>query len=365
MAADTDSIRLDIVLQRPGFQLALDVMLPGAGIIGLWGRSGAGKTSVLRALAGLEPGARGLISIKGEPWQDDARGIFVPTHQRPLGYVMQQAHLFPHLSVRGNLEYGQSRIPPAARWMAFEQAVGLLELGHLLARRPATLSGGERQRVAMGRALLTSPRVLLMDEPLSALDVAHKAEILPYLERLHRELDLPMLYVSHVPDELARLCDHLVLLAAGRVLAQGPLHTMLARLDLPLGQAEDAGVVLEATIDGHEPSDRLTRLTFAGGTLLVAQRPETVGTAIRCRVHARDVSLTLRQPVDTSILNIMGARVVELADAGCSAHVMVRLDVSGIPLLARITRRSMNRLSLRPGLEVWAQIKTVALLDQI
>lgn len=346
----------------PGFVLDVDLHLPGRGVTALFGHSGSGKTTCLRCVAGLERAESGLLEINGECWQDSARGLFVPTHKRPLGYVFQEASLFAHLSVRRNLEFGMKRIAAASRRVAWEQAVELLGIGHLLERLPARLSGGERQRVGIARALLTSPRLLLMDEPLAALDLKRKNEILPYLERLHDELDIPVLYVSHAPDEVARLADHVVLLDQGRVVAQGGLQETLARLDLPTAFSEDAGVVIQSVVAAHDDAYHLTRLDFPGGHVLVARRPEPVGHALRFRVHARDVSLALEHAEGSSITNILAATVQEVAAADTPAHVLVRLAADGTPLLARITRRSCDLLGIRPGKRLWAQIKAVALL---
>jgi len=240
--------------------------------------------------------------------------------------------------------------------------VELLGIAHLLERMPDRLSGGERQRVGIARALLTSPRLLLMDEPLAALDLKRKNEILPYLERLHDELDIPVLYVSHSPDEVARLADHVVLLEQGRAIAQGEMRETLARLDLPTAFSEDAGVVVEAEVAGHDAHYHLTRLTFPGGEVLVSQRPEAPGQRLRFRVHARDVSLALQRAEGSSITNLLPARVAAVVAADTPAHVLVRLDAGGTPLLARITRRSADQLAIAPGQQLWAQIKTVALL---
>lgn len=360
-----DGIHARFAIAYPGFSLDVELQLPGRGVSALFGHSGSGKTTCLRAIAGLERPPGGLLRVNGEVWQDDSQGIFLPTHRRPLGYVFQEASLFPHLSVRRNLEFGMKRVGDvgnaggAARW---EQAVELLGIEPLLERHPDRLSGGERQRVAIARALLTQPRLLLLDEPLAALDGKRKAEILPYLERLHDELDIPMLYVSHAPDEVARLADHLVLLDNGRVAASGPLQQTLARLDLPPAFADDAGVVLHTEVGAHEDADHLTRLDFAGGAIYVSRRPEALGSPLRCRVHARDVSLTLEKQSGSSILNIIAATVVDFAATDSPAQVLVRLDAAGTPLLARITRRSKEQLGLQPGKALWAQIKAVALL---
>jgi molybdate transport system ATP-binding protein len=346
---------------RGGFSVDAEFAAPARGITALFGASGSGKTTVLRCLAGLTRAAEGHVSLDGECWQDEARGCFVPPHERALGYVFQEASLFPHLSVRRNLEYGWKRVPAAQRRVAFDQAVELLGLATLLARSPSNLSGGERQRVAMARALVTSPRLLLMDEPLASLDLRSKAEILPYLERLHEELAIPMIYVSHSPDEVARLADSLVLMENGRVIASGALPETLARLDLPLAHGDEACAVVEAVVAGHDDTFHLTRLAFAGGHIEVAAAQRAVGERVRVRVHARDVSLALERPQHTSILNVFPATVVEIAEEG-PAQLMVRLDLAGTALLARVTRKSGATLVLRPGQSLYAQVKSVALL---
>ena len=354
-------IRAKFRVDRNNFKLDVDLSLPGRGITALFGHSGSGKTTCLRAMAGLERTTDGYFALGNEVWQDEAQNRFVPPHQRALGVVFQEASLFPHLSVRGNMSFGEKRAPLSERRFALPQVAELLGINHLLERPTTELSGGERQRVAIARALLTAPKILLMDEPLAALDLKRKLEILPYLERLHRELAIPIIYVSHAPDEVARLADHLVLLDQGQVVASGPLNVVLSRIDLPAAFADDAGVVIEASIAAHEVDD-LTRLEFTGGSILVTRRPEPLGTWLRCRIHARDVSLALIPPTQTSILNCVSAVVVDLAPTETPGHVLVRLDVAGEPLLARITQRSAHKLDIRPGLALKAQIKAVALL---
>ena len=349
-------------LDRGDFSLDIDLILPGRGITALFGPSGSGKTTCLRAMAGLERAPGGLFTIDGEVWQDEQRGVFVPTHRRALGYVFQEASLFAHLSVRRNMEFGQKRVATADQYFDLASVADLLGIAGLLERMPASLSGGERQRVAIARALLAAPRLLLMDEPLAALDQKRKQEILPYLERLHDELAIPVIYVSHSPDEVARLADHLVLLEGGRALASGPLPELLARLDLPTAFAEDAGAVIDATVGQHDERYHLMRLDFGGGAIFVPQREIAIGKRLRLQVHARDVSLALAAHEDSSILNRVAATVVEMVDAAHPAHVLVRLDAGGTALLARITRRSRDQLGLVPGKPVWAQIKAVALL---
>jgi molybdate transport system ATP-binding protein len=285
----------------------------------------------------------------------------VPVHQRALGYVFQDANLFAHLSVAQNLAFGLTRVAPVQRRVSLDQAVALLGIGHLLERQCNALSGGERQRVAIARALATSPRILLLDEPLAALDAKRKAEILPYLEKLHSELDIPVLYVSHALDEVARLADHLVLLEAGQVLASGPTTEMLTRLDLPLAHGDSAGAVLTATVLSQDPGDHLTCAQFSGGLLSVPMQAAAIGESLRIRVQARDVSLTLEKHSGTSVLNILSATVIALSPDS-PGQVMVALDVAGCPLLARITSRSAHALGLAPGLALYAQIKGVAIL---
>ncbi|MBL3590483.1 MAG: molybdenum ABC transporter ATP-binding protein [gamma proteobacterium endosymbiont of Lamellibrachia anaximandri] len=353
------TIEARFLIERGDFTLDADFIVPAQGISAIFGASGCGKTTLLRAIAGLEQPARGYLKIAGEVWQDGER--FLPPHQRPLGYVFQEASLFPHLSVLGNLKYGYKRLPPEARRVDFDQAVTLLGIDPLLARRPQGLSGGERQRVAIARALLTSPRLLLMDEPLAALDRQSKREILPFLERLHEELSIPVLYVSHAPDEVARLADQLVLLEQGRVRASGPIGEMLTRVDLPLAHGDEAEAVVEARVAEHDDTFHLTHLEFPGGRFTVARKDLPLGQPVRLRLLARDVSLSLERQEGTSILNIFPAKVETLADEN-PAQLMVRLDAGGVPILSRITRKSATILALEPGKSVYVQVKTVALL---
>jgi len=354
-------ISLACRIDRGAFNLDVDLALPGRGVTALFGHSGSGKTTLLRVLAGLERVAGARVALGNEVWQDDARKVFVPTHERGIGYVFQEASLFPHLSVRANLEFGRKRLKPAEHRFDLLAVAELLGIERLLDASPATLSGGERQRAAIARTLLASPRLLLMDEPLAALDMRRKLEILPYLERLHDELALPVVYVSHAADEVARLADHLVVLEEGRVLASGPLAATLARLDLAANFQDDAGVMIETTLQAHD-DDGLSHLAFAGGVLLVVQRNAAVGTRVRCRIHARDVSLALERPRGSSITNILPARVDAVGPSGTPGQVLVRLLVGDTALLARITERSRRELAIAPGSAVWAQVKAVALL---
>ena len=346
-------------LDWPGFSLDVDLTLPGRGVTALFGHSGSGKTTLLRCIAGLERAPRGRLAIDGEVWQDTGR--WVPTHQRPIGYVFQEASLFAHLTVMGNLRYGLRRILGTQR-VSMDHAIALLGIGHLLARKPDRLSGGERQRVGIARALAVSPRLLLMDEPLAALDLKRKQEILPYLERLHDELDIPVLYVSHSPDEVARLADHLVAMEGGRVLASGPLADTLARLDLPIRLGEDAGAVLDATVGEVDKDWHLVRVDFAGGSLWARDQGLTVGRRVRVRVLARDVSLA-NEPGTSSIQNVLRGQVDAIGDDEHPGLALVRVRVGQTMLLARLTKRAVAALGLAVDRGVWVQIKSVALME--
>lgn len=346
--------------QRGNFHLGVDLQLPGRGITALFGPSGCGKTTLLRCISGLDR-ARGTLIVNGETWQDKQR--FLPVHQRPLAYVFQEASLFPHLCVRRNLEYGYRRVPAAKRKVGFEQAVEWLGLASFLNRMPSGLSGGERQRVTIARALLTSPRLLLMDEPLSALDQRSKSEILPYLEQLHDSLSIPVLYVTHSADELARLADHVVLLDKGQAVASGPLAETMARLDLPLPREEEAGVVLEATVTTVDRRWHLAQAEFPGGSLWVRDHDFDIGRRIRVRVLAKDVSIALERHDGLSILNLLPATVTDIVDNGHPAAALVRTLVGPTPILSRVTACSAHALALTPGKQVWLQIKSVAVLE--
>ncbi|MHC8326734.1 molybdenum ABC transporter ATP-binding protein [Pseudomonas sp. LB1P83] len=357
-------IHTRLKLRYSGFALEVDLQLPGRGVTALYGHSGSGKTTCLRCIAGLEQAEQGFIQVNDEVWQDSDRKIFVPPHKRALGYVFQEASLFPHLSVLANLEFGLKRIPKLQRRVDMAHATELLGIGHLLDRHPQHLSGGERQRIGIARALLTSPKLLLMDEPLAALDSQRKNEILPYLQRLHDELDIPVLYVSHSQDEVARLADHIVLLSDGKALASGPVGETLARLDLPLALGDDAGVVIEGQVSAYDPHYQLLTLQLPGTDLSirVAHAPMSQGQALRCKVQARDVSLSLQGDGQSSILNRLPVTVISEIGADNAAHVLIRLNAAGTPLLARITRYSRDQLGVHPGQQLWAQIKAVAVL---
>ncbi len=340
------------------FRLDVDLRLPARGVTAIFGPSGCGKTSLLRCIAGLQRADEGRLQVGGEVWQDEHH--FLPPHKRPLGFVFQEASLLAHLNARGNLRYAMKRSgAPAAK---LEEVVELLHIGDILRRYPAQLSGGERQRIAIARALLIEPQLLLMDEPLAALDRARKQEILPYLERLKAELAIPVLYVSHVLDEVARLADHLVLMEAGKALAAGPLGELLARLDAPLHLGDDTGVVVEARVAEADSRWHLLRLDFAGGELWLRDQCAAVGDRVRVRILARDISLALVAHGDTSILNVLPGIVDELAPEADEASMLVKLKIGASTFVARVTRRSADALGLAPGRAVWAQIKSVAIV---
>jgi molybdate transport system ATP-binding protein len=353
-------IEARLALRYPGFDLEVDLRLPAGGVSALFGPSGSGKTSCLRCLAGLEAGCVGRVVVAGEVWQDSARGLFVPPHRRPFGFVFQDARLFPHLTVHGNLRYAMRRAegPEPVR---LDEVVQLLDIADLMGRDTDRLSGGERQRCAIARALLTRPRLLLLDEPLASLDEARKAELLPYLERLRDALSIPMVYVSHSMREVTRLADHLVLLDRGREQASGPITEITTRADLPFSDDDEAGAVLLARCVEHDAEFALTRVQFDGGTLWLPRVQCEVGRPLRVRVAATDVSVVLEPPRATSILNVLAATVRERHDDE-RGRSLVQLDVGTVRLLARLTRRSATLLGLEPGRAVYAQIKGAAVL---
>ncbi|MBS1188161.1 MAG: modC [Burkholderiaceae bacterium] len=354
------SIEACFKLAYPGFSLDVDLTLPSSGITALFGQSGSGKTSLLRAIAGLERVAGGRLVVDGDVWQDD--GIFLPTHRRPIGYVFQEASLFAHLNVLDNLRYGMKRITGEQQFN-LDKAIGLLGIEHLLDRRPERLSGGERSRVSIARALAVNASLLLMDEPLAALDLRRKREIMPYLERLREELDIPIIYVSHASDEVARLADHIVALDKGRVLASGPLVETLARLDLPIRLGEEVGAILDAVVGEIDEKWHLMRVDFPGGGLWTRSLGLPPGRRVRVHVLARDVSLARQRPEQISIQNVMRGQVDEIVGDDHPGLALVRIRVGDSILLSRLTRRAADNLGIARGEDVWVQIKSVALME--
>ena len=353
---------IDLAIRQTLGAFTLDIAFTAEerGVTALFGRSGSGKTSVINAIAGLTRPDSGHIRIGDTVFFDSARRIDVPVEKRRIGYVFQDARLFPHMTVRSNLEFGLRRVPAADRRIAFGPVVELLGLGHLLDRRPRGLSGGEKQRVAFGRALLAQPRLLLMDEPMASLDAARKAEIMPYIERLRDEMNIPIVMVSHALDEVVRLATTMVLIGEGRVRAVGPVGTVMGRLDLSaVTGAQDAGAVLDLTVERHIPDDGLTVLAFDGGHLTVPRVERAPGASVRLHIHARDVIVALQQPVGVSVRNALAATVVEVAGSGPSS-ADVRLAVGRSFLIARITRAAVRELDLTPGRPVVALVKGIA-----
>ena len=332
-----------------------------ANVTALFGRSGAGKTSLVNLIAGLSRPDRGRIEIDGQVLFDSATGVDVPAEARRIGYVFQEARLFPHLTVRSNLLYGHDLVSPGERYVRLDQIVQLLGLDDLLERRPGRLSGGEKQRVAIGRALLASPRVLLLDEPLASLDALRKDEILRYIELLHEELRIPMVYVSHAVEEVVRLAETVVVLAAGQVAAVGGVEEVMGRPKLGGGAGLfEGGTVIDAKVTGQDMRYELATLAFDGGTLTVTNLDALVGEPVRVRIRARDVSIALDAPQRISIQNVLRGRITHISEPG-NGVVDLSIAVGAVTLRSRVTLRAAEHLGLATGLDVYAMIKAVSL----
>ena len=344
----------------PRFELVIDELLAARGVTAVFGPSGCGKTTLLRALAGLQPIHSGVLRVNGVAWHDQAGSL--QAHQRPVGFVFQEASLFEHLSVAGNLEFASKRAPERRGPEQIQEITEFLEIGQFLPQKPAQLSGGERQRVAIARALLVRPELLLMDEPLAALDQTRKREILPFLDRLKSELDLPIVYVTHALDEVTRLADDLLIMEQGRVEASGPVDEVLTRLDVPRMLGEEAGAVVEGTVTERDSQWQLLRVDFNGGHLWLRDSGEAIGQCARIRILARDVSLSLADEQASSILNRLPATVIGMADDTDRAMLLIRLAVGDAMLLARISKKSAFQLGLCQNQRLWVQIKSVAVL---
>lgn len=345
-----------------GFSLDVNFEMPMRGVTALFGPSGSGKTTILRCIAGLLK-VEGSLVVGGSVWQDDTQRIFRKPHTRPIGYVFQEASLFSHLTVRKNLMYPVQRLSALQKNpdLVFDDVVSLLGVGALLDRNPDGLSGGERQRVAIGRALLSQPRVLLMDEPLSALDRGAKEEILPYLEALHESLDIPILYVSHDIGEASRLADRMIVLSKGEVVAEGSIDDVLQRLDLrPETGRFEAGVVLKAKVSSLNADYQTTRLDLDGQTITIPGADLPVGQEIRLRIRARDVSLATEKPVGISIRNILSGTISEIVEETDSAFAETLIDIGGSRIRARITREALAEMQLQSGMPVYALVKSVS-----
>jgi len=352
-------IEADVTHRLGRFEL--DVQFTASGrLMALFGHSGSGKTSLINVIAGLLRPERGRVAIDGTVLTDTARGIFLPPHRRKLGTVFQEGRLFPHLNVRQNLLYGAWFARDAHRRANLSRIAGLLGIEHLLSRNPSGLSGGEKQRVAIGRALLASPALLLLDEPLSSLDEPRKLEIIPYLERLRDDAQIPIVYVSHSIAEVARLSDTLVILEAGKVRAAGPTMELMQRLDLiPAAGTGETGALIEAVVESHDSAYGLTWLASRAGKWRVPHLDAAPGKAVRMQIQARDVMIALERPEGISALNVMPALVAEIGPMDASG-VGIKLDCSGEALVARLTRYSAERLGLRAGTPVFAIVKSVS-----
>ncbi len=357
---------LDVRLHRRqgSFQVDAAFASAEAGVTALFGPSGSGKTSIVRMVAGLARPDGGHIRLDGQPLFDDGsqggKRVDLPMERRHVGYVFQEGRLFPHMSVRANLTYGQRLVPAAERRIGFDAVVELLGIGALLDRRPAKLSGGEKQRVAVGRALLTSPRLLLMDEPLAALDANRKQEVLPFIARLPREFSIPILYVTHSMDEILRLADLLVLMRDGRSVAVGRVEDLLNRPDLrPLTGVAETGAVIPAHLRGHDARFGLSHLDTAAGPLVVERLDLPPGTAVRARILSRDVSLAAERPIGLSVQNVFRGTVRGIS-GGEASHVEVDID-AGVPILSRVTRKAAAELGLDVGRTVYALVKAVSI----
>lgn len=363
-----NSIHLQIQLNRSAFMLDVDLQLPRQGISAILGASGSGKTTLLRAVAGLEKNQQGRIQIGAHIWQDTQKGIDLPTWQRPLGYVFQESSLLPHLTVSDNLNFGLKRAlktsgnvqPDAAQ--ALQASIELLGIGNFLQRMPDQLSGGERQRVAIARAIAMQPQLLLMDEPLASLDAARRQEIFPWLSKLRDELKMPMLYVTHSADEVARLADHLVVLDKGNVKAQGPVSAVLTQVVNPVVVGEDAGALIAGHIGQVDKQWHLSRIDFEGGCVWMRDAGLPVGKAVRIRILARDVSLATSEPQNTSIQNQLRGTIQSITPDAHPSQVMVVLKCGAEEVMARVTKRAVDELGLLVGQPVWAQVKSVALV---
>ncbi|HXV09180.1 MAG TPA: molybdenum ABC transporter ATP-binding protein [Burkholderiales bacterium] len=353
-------LEIDVEKQLGAFRLRVQAAADGR-VVALFGRSGSGKTTLANVIAGLVRPDRGRVVLDGRVLHDSERGIDVPAHRRRVGYVFQEGRLFPHLTVRNNLLYGLRRTMTADRTVDLKHVVDLLGIDHVLDRRPGDLSGGEKQRVAIGRALLTSPRILLMDEPLASLDVHRRNEVLQHIELLRDEFRIPIIYVSHVVEEVVRLADAVVLMGSGRAVAVGGVEEIMGRPDLRAAAGTfEAGAVVDAKVVGQDVQYDLATLAFDGGVLTVTNLDALIGEPVRVRIRARDVSLALDSPSRISIQNVLRGNVADITTAR-DGIVDVSVEVGGVTLRSRITQRAAEQLALRPGLEVYAMVKAVSL----
>ena len=362
--AKENSLSIRYALKRAAFSLDVDVEFAMQGITGIFGPSGAGKTTLLRCIAGLERPDAGRLVANGEVWEDTSTHLSRAVHERRVAYVFQEARLFPHMDVLRNLRYGEKRSVTRQSAVALDQAVALLGLEALLKRVPTTLSGGEAQRVAIGRALLSGPELLLMDEPLAAIDDTRREEVLPFIERLHADVGVPVIYVSHNIDEICRICDQLAVMDEGRLSTHGRLQSVLLQTEVPILSGREAGVVIDATVEAYEPSDKLTRVVAGGASLWVPGDAGPSGSNLRLRVRADDVSVCLERPRKTSILNVLDGAIERIQQEPVGT-VLLHLRVGSNVILARVTQKSCSELSLSPGTKVFAQVKSIAVRSSL
>lgn len=374
MSISRNELKFQVRLARPKFAIDIDHTLRFDGIIALYGQNGSGKSTLLRILAGLEPAARGHVQFNDEIWQSGDQKTMTPAHRRGVGFVFQDPRLFAHLSVAGNLAYAAKRAALAVssgdRQISHNAVVDALDLAPLLERATGSLSGGERQRVALGRALLSNPRLMFMDEPLSAIDNRRRNEIMNYIARLPALFGIPTVYVTHALDEVVRLADHMMVLSNGKLTASGTVEDILERLDLaPATGRFEAGVLLRARVASHDKRYHLTTLEHAGDggvahTLWVPLVQAELGTEVRLRIRARDVTLATAEPRDISTRNVLSGTLVEVNAEANTAYAETLVEIGGARLRARLTRKAADELGLAPGIQVYALIKSIS-LDRI
>ncbi|AFJ02741.1 Molybdenum transport ATP-binding protein ModC [Methylophaga frappieri] len=353
------SLQTTLNIPREDFTVDLDLTVATGKVSAIFGPSGSGKTTILRSIAGLEKNVTGRIQVHNEIWLSDT--VCLPAHQRRIGFVFQDAGLLPHLTVEENIRFGLKRLPVSQRRSSFDDTIALLRLSSMLSRRIQTLSGGERQRVALARAIMTSPSVLLLDEPLAAVDEAHKAEILSYIEMFQRQLKITMLYVSHDLAEVARLSDNIMLIDHGRSIAYGSSQTILTSLDSPLARADNAAAIINTLVISHDSQYGLSRLQFGDDDFFITKLL-AIGTAVRLRINATDVSISLTRPINSSILNSFSVRITDIRPVS-DAQVLLRLQIGTTYLLSRITKKSADQLNCQIGQSVYAQVKAVSIIQ--
>lgn len=360
--SDSSSGASLLLHREDGFTLECNFDFPNSGITVLFGASGSGKTTVLRCVAGLEK-AEGFVKVEGEFWQNDEKGIFLPTWQRRLGYVFQEASLFPHLTAKQNIEFAVKRSKTEGARERMNDAIELLGIGHLLGRRPSQLSGGERQRVAIARAVATEPKVMLFDEPLAALDFKRKSEIMPWLEMLKTNLSIPMLYVTHSAEEVMKLADNLIVLEGGKIKASGLLTDVLENIDLPIKIGEDTGVLLRGKVVSKESDWSLMTVECGNLSVHIEDNGQAIGSEVGLRILAREVVFAKEKPQEISVQNCFEGIVEEISEQKDGADALVRVDCSGQIIVGKLTRKALEELGIKERSRVWLLVKSVALIS--